>query len=275
MSRVERLAENILVLSDVVPIDGRVSWLPAGATGFEPYNEYLLLSEDRALLIETGVPLHGPSLVASLQELVGSRRLAVLPTRIELDSVGNLGRILEAFPTAVVGSANPIEPTTLVHRSDWTTPCAPFTRFSVNGTLAEFGFPRLRLVDPIIRTLGTVWLWEEATEILFTADFFCSDMLASADQSVVRRSGDARIAPEGLRASILQKFDWLELASTRNLLLAWDALFAKISPAALAPVHGRIQLGRALAAQVLEDYRNAVFFPESSAPRQLAAAAEQ
>src|SRR6187402_3075645 len=99
MSRFEVLADNILVLTDIVPIDGRVSWLTPQSRGFEPYNEYLLLAEDRALLIDTGVALHGPSLVATLKEIVGSRQLAVFVTRSELDSVGNLGRIIEAFPS--------------------------------------------------------------------------------------------------------------------------------------------------------------------------------
>src|SRR5688572_29037137 len=110
MSRVERVTDDVLVLSDLVPIDGRVSWLPPLASGFEPYNEYLVLAGDNALLFETGVAAHGPSLVQSLKEALGSRRLAVYPSRIELDSIGNLGRILEEIPNTVVGCANPIEP---------------------------------------------------------------------------------------------------------------------------------------------------------------------
>jgi flavorubredoxin len=266
MSRVERIADNILVLSDVVPIDGRVSWLAPGAKGFEPYNEYLVLSDDNALLFETGVAAHGPSLVLSLKEILGSRRLAVYPSRIELDSIGNLGRILEEIPNTIVGCANPIEPTRLAHFRDWTTPRAPFTRFLVGNTLAEIGFPQLTVIDPVIRTLGTSWLWHEPAEALFSADFFCNDMMAKADQSVIRRSGDdALIAPEGLRASILQKFDWLGLASTEKLLPAWDNLFARISPAVLGPVHGRMQFGAKLVAEVLADYRKALFFPDSVA----------
>jgi flavorubredoxin len=262
MSRVEQIADDILVLSDVIPIDGRVSWLTPRAKGFEPYNEYLVLSADNALLFETGVAVHGPSLVQSLKEILGSRRLAVYPSRIELDSIGNLGRILEEIPNTIVGCANPIEPTRLAHLRDWTTPRAPFTRFPVGSTLAEIGFPQLSVVDPVIRTLGTSWLWHEHAKALFSADFFCNDMLAKQDQSVIRRSGDALIAPEGLRASIHQKFDWLGLASTEKLLPAWDNLFARISPAVLAPVHGRVQFGAKLVAEVLADYRKALFFAE-------------
>lgn len=261
MSRVEKITDRILVLSDLVPIDGRVSWLSPGLSGYEPYNEHLLLTESHALLVETGVALHGPSLVPTLKEIVGSRKLAVFPTRIELDSIGNLARVLEAFPDAKVGSANPIVPTTLVHRSDGTTPKAPFTRFMVGQPLAEFGFPHVRVVDPVIRTLGTAWLWDETADVLFSADFFCNDMLADAEQPIIRRSGAANIAPEGLRASLLRKFDWLELASTDNLLKAWDGLFSAICPYAIGPVHGRVHCGHALVAELLAEYRDAVFGP--------------
>jgi hypothetical protein len=68
MSRIEKITDRILVLSDVETIDGRVSWLTPRAEGYEPYNEHLLLSDTHALLIETGVAAHGPSLVGTLKE---------------------------------------------------------------------------------------------------------------------------------------------------------------------------------------------------------------
>jgi flavorubredoxin len=268
MSRVEQIAHNVLVLSDIMPIDGRVSWLPAGARGYEPYNAHLLLSESDAMLIDSGFAIHGSSLISTLKEVIGSRRLAVYATRIELDSIGNLGRILEEIPNTIVGSANPIEPTRLVHTSDWRTPQAPFTRYLVGDHLGELGFPSVRVVDPVVRTLGTSWLWDERAGVLFSADFFCCDMLAGAGHSVIRKSGDALIAPEGLRVSILKKFDWLALADTRNLERAWNALFAEI-PLAIAPVHGRVQYGRTLVEQVLKEYHQALF-GSGSAPTSLA-----
>jgi hypothetical protein len=98
--------------------------------------------------------------------------------------------------------------------------------------------------------------------MLFSGDFFCNDMLATADVPVIRRNGVAHIAPEGLRASILRKFDWLELASTGNLKKAWDTLFARISPTAIGPNKGRVQYGRSLVSGVLHDYRDAIFVQE-------------
>ena len=62
MSRAEKIAANVICLTDVMPIDGRVSWLPPKASGFEAYNKNLVLNDDRILMIETGVACHGPSL---------------------------------------------------------------------------------------------------------------------------------------------------------------------------------------------------------------------
>jgi flavorubredoxin len=258
MSRVEKIADQVFVLSDIMPINGRVSWLPTSAKGFEPYNAYVLLTDQAALLVDTGFAIHGPSLVPSLREIIGSRRLAVYATRIELDSIGNLGRILEEIPGTIVGSANPVVPVTLVHTSDWETPDAPFTKYFIGDHLVELGFPHVRVVDPAIRTLGTSWLWDERAEILFSADFFCSDMMESPDQSVIRKSGEALIAGKCLRVSILQKFDWLALADTRNLARAWDALFA-VHPNVIAPIRGRVQYGEAIVKSVIDAYREALF----------------
>ena len=69
MSRVEKIADNVLALTDVVPIDGRLSWRPPKARGFEPCNKYVVLSDERAMLFDTGYAVHGESLIASLREV--------------------------------------------------------------------------------------------------------------------------------------------------------------------------------------------------------------
>jgi flavorubredoxin len=51
------------VLSDLVPADGRVSWVSTDLSGYEPYNEYLVVGDEQALLIDTGVSLHGASIL--------------------------------------------------------------------------------------------------------------------------------------------------------------------------------------------------------------------
>lgn len=259
MSRAERIADNVICLSDIMPIDGRVSWLPPRAQGFEAYNKNLVISDQKVLMIETGVACHGPSLVESMRDILGKKTLVVFPTRIELDSIGNLARLYQAFPTTELVSANPIAANRLVHQPDGTTPPIPFTPVTPGQTLAAVGFPNVRVIDPIIRTLGTAWLFDEISETLFTGDSFCDDLLESADTPTIRRAGPPSYAPEGLRASILQKFDWLENASTTLLAKAWDDLFARISPIAIAGVRGRVCVGRENVQELLALYREALF----------------
>lgn len=259
MSRVEKIAENVICLSDIMPIDGRVSWLPPKARGFEAYNKNLVLNGDRVLMIETGVACHGASLVDSMRDILDGKTLVVFPTRIELDSIGNLARLYSAFPNIELVSANPIPANRLVHRPDGSTPVIPFTPVTPGQTLAAVGFPDVRVIDPIIRTLGTAWLLDEISGTLFTGDSFCDDLLERADTPTLRRESPPSFAPEGLRASILQKFDWLANASTLLLARAWDDLFTRIAPKAIAGVRGRVCIGEENVQQLLQLYRAALF----------------
>src|SRR5215213_5591744 len=78
VTEVARIADDTHALSDLVPADGRVSWVAPGLGGYEPYNEYLVVTNERALLIDTGVALHGPSILERLIPLVGNRHLVFI-----------------------------------------------------------------------------------------------------------------------------------------------------------------------------------------------------
>ena len=257
MSRIERISDDVLVLSDLVPIDGRVSWLPQGARGVEPYNSYVVLSDDRALLIDTGVALHEDSLLQTLRDVIGPRQLVVFITRIELDNLGNLGRIVELFPGVQVTTSNVVPLFKLVHISDDIPPPLPARRILIGNTLAEFGFPRIHIYEALIRTLGSTWLWDKNTQTLFTTDIFCTDMLEQPGQSIFRRDEAGLQSSNIMREFILGKFDWLALADTAPLLARWNKFFSEIHPTVLAPIRGRVQVGRATASATIEAYRKA------------------
>ena len=52
MMRIDDISPGLHVLTASEPVDGSVSWVPPGASGFEPYNVFLLCAEDRALLVK-------------------------------------------------------------------------------------------------------------------------------------------------------------------------------------------------------------------------------
>lgn len=258
MSKVEQITEDIFVLTDLIAIDGRVSWIPPHTKGFEPHNSYVVLSDDRALLIDTGVAAREESLLTSLRELIGNRRLFIFITRIELDCLGNLARILEVIPGAQVTTSNIVPLFNLIHVVETTPPALPPRRILIGNTLAEAGFSRLKIYEAVIRTLGATWLWDEKSGTLFTTDIFNTDMLTDRAQSVLHREEDESQSPEAMREFILQKFDWLEFADTSKLAANWDRFFSQVHPSIIAPVHGRIQVGKA-AQRAIDCYRRAAF----------------
>src|SRR6185295_2942215 len=205
------------------------------------YNAYVVLSDDRALLIDTGVALHEESLLGTLREVIGARQLVVWITRIELDNLGNLARIVETMP-----------------------PPLPARRILIGNNLAEFGFARLQIYEALIRTLGSTWLWDKDTRTLFTTDIFCTDMLENAKQSVLRRD-EARLQnAQQMRQFILRKFDWLAPVDTTPLRAVWDKFFADIHPEVIAPIRGRVQVGAPLVARTVAAYREAAFAAQTA-----------
>ena len=258
MSRVEKIADNVLALTDVVPIDGRLSWRPPKARGFEPCNKYVVLSDERAMLFDTGYAVHGESLIASLREVVGSRKLFIFITRIELECIGNLGRLLDTWPGTQVVTANVVPILGLVHpRVRDAHPAA--IHLQMGDTLADFGFPEVLINQGPIRMLGTSWPYERRSRTLMTTDFFGCDALERAVDSPLRTTSDGRPAPDAIYETLRCKFDWLDIAVMDSLLRDWRALFGATKPAAIAPIHGRIQMGEALVRDVIEDYRRALF----------------
>ncbi len=259
MSRIEKLADYIYVLTDVVEIDDRITWHIPGTRGFEPYNEYLIMDDERAILVDSGIALHGDSILASLRELIGVRQLHLYATRIELECLGNHGRILDAFPNAKVVTANVVPQAALFHVSGFRATTAPVRHMQMGDTLAEFGFPDIKIHQAPLRMLGTSWLWEKNSRTLFTTDSFNTDMLDNPSESVLRRDSNWLAQPDFIRNTLLQKFDWLALADMEMIERDWDALFAQNAPLAIAPIHGRIQMGADHCQHVIANHRAALF----------------
>jgi flavorubredoxin len=259
VSNIEKIADDVLVLTDTVPVDGRISWVANSAKGHEPYNEYCVLSDSRVLLIDTGVAVHGPSLVPTLKEIVGSRDLVVFTTRIELDVIGNLGRILDTFPKAKVTTTIPIEPTGLVHTAPSTPTPLPVLTLTAGSTLDAVGFGRLRTVRPLIQTLGTIWLRDAVGKTLFTTDMFCAEMMSDPAGPVIQRTINTSMTPGYVRDALLSKFDWLAMADLPPLAKAWDEFFGDFTPITIAPIHGRVLSGDNAVRGAISLYRDALF----------------
>jgi flavorubredoxin len=259
MSRITRLHDTTIALTDIVPIDERITWHVPGLQGFEPYNEYLIENGDRVLLIDGGIALHAESIISTLREQVGRRKLYLYGTRIELECIGNFGRLLAAFPEAELVTANVVPLAALFHMPDFSSTNVPITHMSMGDTLAQFGFPHIKIWQGPLRMLGTSWLWDERSRILFTTDFFNTDMLGNGNESVVRTALEGMPQPDHIYRTLLRKFDWLPAADTSTIERDWNTLFANVDPVMIAPIHGRVQSGPLVVKRAIENHRIASF----------------
>lgn len=260
MSRVEQIAENIFVLSDLEPANGERSWLPQDAKGFETFNKFAIVKADMVLLLETGVAAHCESIIESLQEIVGDRMLTLLPTRSELESIGNMGAIIDAFPRVqLLTTTRALPPLGLAHMKPARRESVRARRLLRGESLGEVGFGNLKTLTPVIRILNTIWIHDSQSGVLFSSDFFANDLMPSRETSAIRRGVGGLPDPATLRRSIVAKFDWLERARTAALQAHWDEMFTTIKPVAIAPSLGRIAVGANLASEVIDLYRRALF----------------
>jgi flavorubredoxin len=260
MSRVEQIADDVYVLSDLEPARSERSWLPANTKGFEPFNKYVIVKPDAVLLLETGVAAHCDSVMATLRDIVADRTLVLLPTRSELESIGNLGAIIEAFPRVqLLTTTRALPPLGLCHVREDKRESVPARRIRRGESLDGIGFGNLQTLNPVIRILGTIWLYNRDSRMLFSSDFFANDLMEEAEQSVIRRSAAGLPDPATLRRSIVAKFDWLARAETAALRAHWNDMFRDIRPSTISPSLGRVQDGPELAQQVIDLYYRAVF----------------
>lgn len=260
MSRVEQVWDNIFILSDLEPASPERSWLPDDASGFEPFNKFVFLEGDCALLIETGAAAHDESYQESLREIVKDRLLVILPTRSELESIGNMGSVIDNFPRVeLITTTRALPPLGLAHMRPDRRQSVKARRIVRGEKLANVGFPTLDTVSPIIRILNTIWIHDHRSGALFTSDFFSNELLADRDMPTIRRCSANLPDAAAIRKSIIARFDWLVRARTNALEAQWDELFARIKPSGIAPSLGRVTMGKDAATDVIDLYRRALF----------------
>jgi flavorubredoxin len=180
----------------------------------------------------------------------------LLPTRSELESIGNMGTIIDSFPRVqLLTTTRALPPLGLCHIRPDKRENVPARRIRRGESLDEVGFGNLQTLNPVIRILGTIWLYDSTSRILFSSDFFANDLLEEEEQPIIRRS--ARGLPDSitLRRSILAKFDWLGRAETTELRAQWSKMFGDLKPVTLSPSLGRVQQGEDLVQHVIELYR--------------------
>jgi len=239
---------KLVILSCIDAIDARDSRFATSARGYAPTNSYLLVEDDRSLLIDTGLRAHCGRLVEAVTELVGRSRLAILHTRLgEYESVCNTAALIDAIDVEVL-YGNQHAATWIGFHPDERRPAMPRShRLATEETLAvdEDGQRCLDVFMARLRLLPTFWAFDRLTGTLFTSDMFSYVTRARDDGPWVIGADDDDTAFEAVEQHLLTgRYWWLSHAHTEQLAEALEAVFARYDVSRIAPGYGCVLEGR-------------------------------
>jgi len=257
--------DRLAVLGGLIPLDGRVSWVPPGSTGFQPSNCYLLTEDDSHLLVDSGLSVHSEEIMGDLGTLLGEAgALSMFFTRSEMDCVSNLEPIAGRFD--IVG----------LHTGGAINPFDAFddvSRFALRGRRHQIDKERSTTGDsvarspeinisgdrsiviesPLLRLLPTFWGWDAATGTVFTSDTFTHGVMDNPDESrVIDSLADDPTTAEQVAAHLYAKYEWIPRANCEPLREWLSAKFEELEPEVIAPSRGRVIRGRAVVRKHLD-----------------------
>jgi flavorubredoxin len=248
----ELVPGKLFALGGTIQLDGRVTWVPADAHGWQPAQCYLALGGDSALLIDTGLKHHEAAVLSQLHELLPrGTRLSIFLTRSEFDCTGNFGAVLAAFEVDSLytgGTTNPFDAfADMTAMPDAWRKKVELSRTPVGDAIPFDESGRWLVLAPALRTLATFWAYDTETRTLFSSDVFGHTTLEAADGRPVIDDPQAdTVSYEQVREHLLSKFFWLRLARTRKIEADIRELFKRYPIEIIAPAHGCVLRGQAI-----------------------------
>lgn len=250
---------RLYLLGDTIALDGRISWVPKSARGWQPINTYVLTEGSDVLIIDPGIYAQRDTIRRQLASLVPEgNSVSVFVTRAEPDTAGNLGEISARYPVEKLyagGGPNPFDAFEAVSEMDQKN---RGTRIQMErmpyGYMVPVNAARgVEMMRPIIRLLSTYWGYDAATRTLFTSDSFGHTMRARNDGTkVLRERQSDRVDPSVVKAFLLSKFGWIEQARTTSLLDNFRSMRGDKVIERIAPGHGLVIEGVGIVEQHLD-----------------------
>ena len=253
------LSEGLRGLGAVLPIDGRIPWLPRGQRGFEPSLIYVLEGKGRSLVIDTGLPIHRRIIVSQLRRaLPPDSVLSIVLTRPEPDSVGNVGALVDEFPVErIVGfSTNPLEFFPESMRRAGAT-----VRFERRRLGESWEWDDGRIIEFLPAPFGllvTTWPYDVSTGTLFTTDSFGWVHLNDPAASCLIGASLPPITPSTIADHLVHRFHWLSESRLELVEEAMRRIFEERSIRTIAAAHGCVFNGEACVRSQYEGVRDAL-----------------
>jgi len=213
----EIVTDTIFAISDFVPGDMPLTWIPDFGDHFIPVSFYIVRNGGEALVIDTGIAVNRGKLIAQARAiLAGCHENALIMTRREPDSIINLPAMVNELGLAKIYCGGPISPLTFFDRVDslsiqsmvnsvantgitWLAP----------GEAIKVGRLSVKVLSTPLAVLPKSHLFEENSRTLFGSD---SWGFAGQGQNLrleTIRGDDERLATNRIVRYLRRKFIWL------------------------------------------------------------------
>ena len=250
---VELVAGRLHRLGSTVQLDGRVSWAPKEARGYQPINSYLVNDPEALTLVDTGLTVHEPQVLAQLRKLNPTKRpMAIFMTRADYDCFGNLSAVVQGFEVTDLytgGASNPFDAFDEVAGRAMTEKWSRAIRLGqgAGGDSPPIGKSDLDTITPSLRTLTTFWAYHRTTKTLFTSDVFShSSVLDPGDSPVIDDSLTDLSTEESVQDQSASQVLLVEVGEYAPIVEQLDRLFKTREVEIIAPGRGCVLLGRSV-----------------------------
>lgn len=197
---------------------------------------YLVVGEERTLLVDTGHPSHWPDVERHLEVLLDGRTLDyVFPTHPEYPHAGNAPRLLRAFPDAVlVGDVRDYH----LYYPD----LVPRLRAVEAGDRLELGGTAFVFLSALWRDLpNTLWGYDAARRVLFPADGFAFMHRHAANECALL--AEELPAPPDIAQTVFineRALFWTRYVDPHDSFRRVDELLEAYPADLIAPAHGSV-----------------------------------
>ncbi len=207
----------------------------AGSYGRKAVNVYVVINNNRPILVDCGSHLHKASIMAELDLLLAGRvPETIFLTHSELPHAGNLASVAQKWPGIRVLVSNVMLPYIEV------LPVLPLSQISQVTPGYQLTGPTRTLfsLDALLKDQpGSQWIYDSRTETLFTGDGFG---YYTSEASMDRFSDEVEggVSAEQFAAYHRTAFHYLRWIQPERFNADLDRLFARRSIRVIAPIHG-------------------------------------
>ena len=219
------------VKDDLYQIGEHVS----GDYGREAVNVYVLLNDDKPILIDCGSHLHNQSIMADMDHVLDGRTPEyIFLTHSELPHAGNIASVAQKWPDIKVIVSNVMLPYIEI------LPVLPLGQITqvVPGHTIQSNGRTIYFIDALLKDQpGSQWLYDDRTEAIFTGDGFG---YYTTDEHITHFSDET---PGGIQTTQFVNyhkttFHYLRWIKPTPFNADIDTMFSRRPIDIIAPIHG-------------------------------------